>query len=491
MTKYIPTIGLEVHAELKTHSKMFCDCKNDPFEKEPNVNICPICMGHPGSLPTPNKLAIEQVMRVGFALKGKVAVETKFDRKNYFYPDLPKGYQISQYDKPIVEGGHIKILHNGKEEKIEIERVHLEEDTARMQHADNGDHSLIDFNRSSIPLMELVTKPVIRNANVARDFAEELQLILRYLDISDAQLESGLMRVELNISIAKEGSNKLGTKVEIKNLNSLSSLEQAAGYEVKRQTKLLENNEKVIQETRGWNENKKETFSQRIKEEASDYRYFPEPDIPELTLLKEKGFDRDILEGSIPELPFDKKQRFIDEYWCDDQSQKIFITNEELANYYEHLISELLEWEDKDGINKKDLVKKATNYFIKNLRTLISEENIALSDLKITPENFAEFIHLVNNGEITTASSRDVLIDMAKTGADPSVIIEEKGLKQENDLGVILEVAQEVISENPDAVLDYKNGKESVIKFLVGAMMAKTKGSINPKKAEEALMDEL
>ena len=254
---------------------------------------------------------------------GRLLPDTKFDRKNYFYPDLPKGYQISQYDKPIVSGGYIDVSLNGSEERIEIERVHLEEDTARMQHSEDDENSLVDFNRSSIPLMELVTKPVIKNAKVARGFAEELQLILRYLGVSDAQLENGLMRVELNISLAKEGSRKLGTKVEVKNLNSLSALEGAADFEIKRQTKLLKKGEKVIQETRGWNPNKNETFSQRIKEEASDYRYFPEPDIPELRLVMEEGFDRDILQGSIPELPRDKRKRFKEEYFCDEMAQNI------------------------------------------------------------------------------------------------------------------------------------------------------------------------
>ena len=488
---YIPTIGLEIHAELKTSSKMFCDCKNDPFEKTPNINVCPICMGHPGSLPTANKLAIEQVMRVGFALHGEVAVDTKFDRKNYFYPDLPKGYQISQYDKPIVSGGYLCVSIGEGEETIDLERVHLEEDTARMQHTQDGQHSLVDFNRSSIPLMELVTKPVIKSAKVARGFAEELQLILRYLDISDAQLENGLMRVELNISLAPEGSNQLGTKVEVKNLNSLSALESAARFEIERQKKLLDNNENVVQETRGWNPDNNETFSQRVKEEANDYRYFPEPDIPGLRLIIDEGFDRDNLQNSIPELPQEKKIRFAREYYCDEQALQLFISNEELAHYYEHLISELLEWENNEDVDKKDLIKKATNYFVKDIRTLISEQGIKIDDLNITPENFAEFIHLVRRGDITSASARTVLLEMSKTGGDPSVIVEEKGLRQQHDEGLIEQVANEVIRENPNAVEDYRKGKETVIKFLVGSIMAKTKGSTNPQKAEEVLKKEL
>ena len=305
MRVYHPTIGLEVHAELKTQSKMFCDCVNDPVERVPNKNVCAVCLGHPGCLPAPNKRAIEFVMLVGFALHGEVAVDTKFDRKNYFYPDLPKGYQISQYDMPIVSGGYIEIAND---QRIELERVHLEEDTARIQHTDAA--SLVDFNRSSVPLMELVTKPVMHSADQARAFAKELQQILRYLDISDAELENGLMRVELNISLAPQESKELGTKVEVKNLNSLSALEGAAKFEIERQTRALEQGEKVTQETRGWDENKRRTFSQRVKEEASDYRYFPEPDIPPLKLLKEHGFERDQIMRQVPELPNAKAQRF-------------------------------------------------------------------------------------------------------------------------------------------------------------------------------------
>ena len=490
-TKYIPTIGLEIHAELKTERKMFCDSLNNPYGKEPNVNVCPICMGHPGTLPVPNKEAIEHVMRVGFALGADVAVNTKFDRKNYFYPDLPKGYQISQYDAPIVSGGSLTVtLPDGVEKRVEVERVHLEEDTARMQH-EEGDGSLIDYNRSSIPLMELVTKPVIETAVAARLFAEALQQLLRYLGASDAEPENGTMRVELNISIAPEGAKEFGTKVEVKNLNSFSALEGAAAFEIARQTEVLNKGERVVQETRGWDEVEKRTFSQRVKEGAADYRYFPEPDIPPLVLNKENGFDRDAIAASIPELPQAKRVRFMKEYGHDEQAVSVFIANKDLADYYEHVISEFLAWEGEKAGNKDELVRLATNYVVKNIRTLLDEEGMSISEIKASPENFAEFIHLVQEGEVTSAAAREVLLEMAKTGADPSDIIESKGLKQESGTDAIGAIADEVIAANESAVADYKKGKEAAIKFLVGQLMAKSRGAANPQVAEEVLKEKL
>lgn len=482
--QYVPTMGLEIHAELKTNSKMFCDCLNDPLEKQPNINVCPVCMGHPGTLPTPNKKAIEFVMMVGFALHGSVAIDTKFDRKNYFYPDLPKGYQISQYDMPIVENGYIEIKDR---ERIELERVHLEEDTAKIQHSDAYSESLIDFNRSSIPLMELVTKPVIKSAGQAEMFARQLQQILRYLDVSDAELENGLMRVELNISIAEKGSKQLGTKVEIKNLNSLSALKGAAEYEIQRQADVLKKGDKVVQETRGWDEVGKKTFSQRVKEEASDYRYFPEPDIPPLKLIKESGFDRDEIMHSVPELPFAKSERFKEQYKHNKQEQAIFIADKHLADYYEQVISEFLEWSEEKVKNRDNLIRIATNYTVKNLRTLMEEHQIKIQDILITPENFAEFIYLVEKGSLNNITAQQVLVEMARKGGDPSLIMEQKGLEQKSSSKDIEPILKQVIKENEKAVLEYKSGKETVIKFLVGCAMAATKGAINPLEAEKLL----
>lgn len=496
--KYVPTIGLEIHAELKTRTKMFCDSLNDPNESHPNINICPVCMGHPGTLPVPNKAAIEHVVRVGFALHSEIAENSKFDRKNYFYPDLPKGYQISQYDMPFCSGGYLDIETGGEGggefKRIEIERVHLEEDTARLIHSKDGKYSFVDFNRAGVPLMELVTKPVIHTAREARRFAEELQLILRYLGVSDADMDKGQMRVEVNISVAPEGSSSLGTKVELKNLNSLRVAEAGIVFETNRQSAVLNSGEAVVQETRGWDENKKETFSQRKKEDASEYRYFPEPDIPPLILKKEYGFDREALRASIPELPQQKRKRFIKEYTLTRQTADVFVHDRELSGYYEQVISELMAWEKEHATkqqDKKKLMKLATNYTIKNLRTLLQEHTTSIEQMRITAENFAEYIYLIHRGEISSTAAREVLLTMFETGGDPSNIIEEKGLKQVSGEDELASMIDEAIKKNPKAIEDYKKGKETALKFLVGAVMAASRGSANPQVVEGMLKKKL
>src|SRR3989338_4111225 len=330
--KYKPTIGLEIHAELKTRTKMFCDSLNDPDEKHPNTNICPVCMGFPGTLPVINEEAVKKTILVGFALNCEIARQTSFDRKNYFYPDLPKGYQISQYKRPLCSDGSLGI--SGK--KVRITRVHLEEDAGRLQHDERGDHSLVDFNRAGVPLMELVTEPDITSAEEVREFAEKLRLMLRYLGVSDANMEKGQMRVEVNISISSTEKN--GVKVEIKNLNSIRAAVQSVDYEIKRQSELLDEGKEVKQETRGWDEAGQKTFSQRSKEEAHDYRYFPEPDLPVL------NFDEKYLEDIkylIPELPEQRKIRFKKEYGLNEAQVEIFTIAKHLGDYYEKVATEL------------------------------------------------------------------------------------------------------------------------------------------------------
>lgn len=496
MANYNPTIGLEIHAQLKTKTKMFCDDLNDPFETHPNINICPVCMGHPGTLPVPNKQAIEHVVRVGFALNSEISERSKFDRKNYFYPDLPKGYQISQYDIPFCKGGYLDIEapgeHGEEFKRIEIERVHLEEDTGRLAHSEDGKETYVDFNRAGLPLMELVTKPVLNSAEEARKFAQELRLILRYLGASDADMEKGQMRVEVNISLAPEDSKELGTKVELKNLNSLRAVEEATAYEIKRQTELLEKGEKVEQATRGWDEVKGKTFAQRSKEEAHDYRYFPEPDIPPVVLTPEYGFDLDVIEASLPELPQAKRNRFIEQYKLNSQTAGIFITEYELANYYEDAMSEALRWgKDKNIKEEEKLVQLTTNYIIKNLRTLVADNELPLNELKITAENFGELVAMIAANEISSSAAREVLEEMFASGKDPSHVVEEKGLKQVSDEGAVEKIVDEVIAEQEKAANDYKAGEESALKFLVGQVMAKSKGSANPQIATEILKKKL
>ncbi len=325
---FIPTIGLEIHAELKTNSKMFCSCKNDPEEKHPNVNVCPVCLAHPGPLPVANETAIISVIRLGFAIKGTIAERSHFDRKSYFYPDLPKGYQISQYEDPLVLGGTLK--------GIRITRVHLEEDTAKLVHSDDGVSSLVDYNRAGVPLMELVTEPDVKNADEAVAFARELQLILRYLGISDADMEKGQMRVEANISVRKSEGEGYGTKVEVKNINSFKAVHDAIEYELARQEKLITEGGKVSQETRGWDEKRGITESQRSKESAHDYRYFPEPDLPELDITR---FDIASIRDSIPELPEEKRERLVREYGLSRENAELLIEDKKMAEYFEESVS--------------------------------------------------------------------------------------------------------------------------------------------------------
>jgi aspartyl-tRNA(Asn)/glutamyl-tRNA(Gln) amidotransferase subunit B len=491
MIKYTPTIGMEVHVELKTNSKMFCSCANNPDEIEPNKNVCPICMGHPGTLPVANKKAIEYVIKTGLSLDCKIAEISKFDRKNYFYPDLPKGYQISQYDQPLCENGNILI--NGK--KIGITRIHMEEDTGKLVHPNGADYSLVDLNRAGTPLMELVTEPEIKSSAEAKEFCRQFQLIVKYLGVSDADMEKGHMRCEVNISIKPEGQKEFGTKVEIKNLNSFRAVERSIEYEIKRQTEVLDDGGKVFQETRGWDADKQQTYSQRKKEEAHDYRYFPEPDLPPLDLTKKAGvFDVEKIKESIPEMPLHKKYRFINQYKITEENAKIFSEDKELANYFEEIISELSSWikvKKIDGDKLDKLSKLTTNYILTELQRLLYVNNILISDCKITAENFAEFITLIDEGKISSSGAQEMLAEMFSTGGDPSNILDEKGLAQVSDESEIEKIIDEVIKNNPKSVEDYRSGKEVALKFLVGQTMKESKGKANPQVAGEMLKKKL
>ena len=493
--KYIPTIGLEVHTELKTESKMFCSCKNDPLEKQPNVNICPICMGHPGTLPFPNEKAIHQVIKAGLALNCTIAEHSKFDRKNYFYPDLPKGYQISQYDMPLASKGYLQIgLPAGEagERNISITRIHLEEDTGRSQHPEGTDYSLVDFNRAGIPLMELVTEPDIQSAKEASAFAQELQMIFRYLGISDADMEKGQMRVEANVSVRPEGTDKLGTKVEVKNLNSFRAVEESIEYEINRQTQVLspsgrspeggDAGEEVQLETRGWSESKGETFSQRAKEEAHDYRYFPEPDIPPLTFTPEFI---EKLRLEIPELPQTRKARMQKEYNLTDKEVSLLTKDKELGEYFEQVVSELGPHLSKEELVKR--VKLSVNYIVSDLQGLLQGISVEHKDFKITAENFAELINMIADGKISSPAAKALLKKMFETGGDPSQLLESEGLAQVSDESQIEAIARDIIAKNPKAVQDYKKGKANALQFLLGQMMSATKSTINPTVAQNLL----
>ena len=473
---YKTIVGLEVHVELNTKSKMFCSCKNDPNEHHPNVNICPTCTAQPGSLPVINKEAVRKVIKTGLALDCQIPEFSKFDRKNYFYPDLPKGYQISQYDKPLCLGGFLGL----GTKKIRITRVHLEEDTGSLVHPSDAKYSLVNFNRAGVPLMELVTEPDITSGREAKDFAQELHLILHYLDVSDANMEKGQMRVEVNISVSAD--KKLGTKVEIKNLNSFRSVERGIDYEIKRQTELLESGKKIVQETRGWDSVKGVTFSQREKEEAHDYRYFPEPDLP--PLRHSKKFIEEI-RAEIPELPQKRRERLEKEYQLDEKNAEIFVYNKDLGEYFEKVISELPPGLAQEKLLK--LIKLSTNYLISDIQGLIKGGAVVGDKFLITPENFAEFIGLIHDGKISSKTAKQVLAEMFASGADPSNIIEEKGLDQISDEKELEIIIADAVSQNAKVVEDYKSGKENAFQYLIGQIMAKTRGKANPQLVDKLL----
>ena len=492
---YRAIIGLEIHIELKTKTKMFCGCLNDPDEKQANVNICPICTAQPGTLPVINEDAVRKTIKTGLALNCEIQKESKFDRKNYFYPDLPKGYQISQYDKPFCEKGFLEIfdLDNLSEEnkKIRITRIHLEEDTGRLIHSQES--SLVDYNRAGIPLMEMVTEPDFKTAQEAKKFAEELQLILRYLNVSEANMEKGQMRVEVNISLVEEDKplGSLGTKVEVKNLNSFRIAEQAINYEMKRQKQILDDKKEVLQETRGWNEAKKATVRQRKKEGSRDYRYFPEPDLP--TVYLEDNFIQEI-KAEIPELPGQKRERFKKEYSLSEKEIEIFVQDKSLSAYFEKVISELKDWtktiQPKTKISKNQetqLIKLASNYIITDLQALLKDNLVSDKNFLISAENFAEFISLIYQGKITSKTAKQVLGEMFKKGSDPSHIIEEKGLGQLSNEKEIQEIVKEIVSKNQKPVEDYRKGKKNALQFLIGQVMAKSKGRANPDIAKRLL----
>ena len=468
-SNYKATIGLEIHAEMNTKTKMFCACLNNPDEEKPNVNICPVCTGQPGTLPVINKQAVKNVLKMGVALGAKLADFTEWDRKNYFYPDIPKGYQISQYKYPLITGGKL----NG----INITRVHLEEDTAKSSH-DQGEFSLVDFNRAGVPLMELVTEPELHNGKDTADFARELQLLLQYLGVGEANMEKGEMRIEANISVSK--TDKLGTKVEVKNINSFKAVEKAVAYEIDRQIQVLEEGGKIVQETRGWNEDKQITFSQRLKEESHDYRYFPDPDLPKLKLSEISEFTMVNLKKELPELPWQKRERYEKDYGIKAVDVEIFVRPSTVSIFFEDVC--------KDFQGDKNLIKLASNYIISDLLGLMKNHNTELFG-ELSDKNLARLIIMVSEGKISSRGAKDILKIMFEKGGSPAAIAEKEGLLQKSDTGELQKIAEKIITDNPQIVADYKAGKEAALMALVGQGMKATKGSANPQILKKTFED--
>ncbi|MDP2918120.1 MAG: Asp-tRNA(Asn)/Glu-tRNA(Gln) amidotransferase subunit GatB, partial [bacterium] len=460
-------------------SKMFCGCDNDITGKMANENICPICLGHPGVLPVANKQAIEWTVLTGLALNCEIPALSKFDRKNYFYPDLPKGYQISQYDQPIAVNGYLETGGH----KIRIRRVHLEEDAAKNFHSADKNYSLVDYNRSGTPLLEIVTEPDLETAEEAGDFLRQLRLIMRYLGVSNADMEKGELRCDANVNI-KRGDEKTPI-VEIKNLNSFKMVEAALAYEIKRQTEefdALKN--KKGKQTAGWDDQSGATRKQRQKEEAEDYRYFPEPDLPLFNL----GEIAKAMARKMPELPDQRRARLAEEYGLKQEEINALVNNKTLGDYYEQVVSEALGDSDSE---KRKIYKFAANWVVTELQKLLKASNTDISHLKITAENFGEFVNIVSRGEINSSAGQIALSEMFETGADPSQIIADKNLGQVNDVLELEKIAREVIAENPEAVADFQSGNEKIMMFLVGKVMAKTGGRANPKMAQEMLKKNL
>lgn len=470
---YETVIGLEVHLQLKTKSKVFCGCSTE-FGKPPNTQTCPVCLGFPGSLPVLNRETLKLSASVAIALGCKIAKKIRFDRKNYFYPDLPKAYQISQFGHPLSEKGNLVILVGDKEKYIRIRRVHLEEDTGKLFH--KKDSSLVDFNRSGTPLLEIVSEPDISSPEEAYAYLTSLKSILEYIDVSDCNMEEGSLRCDANISMRKLGAKELGVKAEIKNMNSFKGVKAALEYERTRQTELLEGGERVLQETRLYDSKRNITESMRLKEEAHDYRYFPEPDLVpfdfEPALLKD-------IEENIPELPRPRKKRFVSDYGLSEYDAAVMVNDKAVADYFERTVA----------LYKKP--KVVANWLMGDISAYMSENVLSINDLGLKTEHLAGMLKMIDEAIISGKIAKTLLIEMIKTGKNARSLVKEKNLEQISDEGIIQKTIDEVISENQKIVDDFRGGKENAVMALMGKVMAKTKGKANPKKVNEVLRKKL
>jgi len=468
MSKYTPTIGIEIHTQLATKSKMFCGCDNDSRKAKPNTNICPVCMALPGTLPVVNKGAVEMAIKLAKGFNAEVAKVTSFDRKNYFYPDSPKGYQITQMDQPIIQNGYVEILVGGEFKKIGIHHAHLEEDAGKLTHPEGADYSLVDFNRAGTPLVEIVSEPDIKSAEEAKRYLQEVYNIVTSLGICNGDMEHGNFKFDLNVSVSD--TDKFGIRTELKNLNSFRNAERALNYEIQRQIDLLEEGEKIEQETRGWNDAKGKTFSQRSKEEANDYRYFPEPDIPPIKLSND--FISQV-QSEISVLPIDVR-RELNELKLNMDEQDILIGQPKTIEIFQQAYI---------ALKKPELIKKAVNWLVGDYQAILASKKAS----KLTGQNLVELIKLVEKGEISSKIAKEIFPKVCE-GQNPINIIESEGLKQVSDDNELETIIKKVIEQNPKPVADYKGGNDRVIPFFVGQVMKETKGQANPTKVNELVI---
>ncbi len=476
--KYETIIGLEVHVQLATESKIFCNCSTE-FGAEPNTHTCPVCLGLPGSLPVLNEKALEYAVRAGLALNCDINEYSKFDRKNYFYPDLPKAYQISQYDFPVGENGYIEVETEDGIKKLGITRIHLEEDAGKLIHEgniDNSTGSLVDYNRTGVPLAEIVSEPDMRSPAQAKEYLTQMKKIMEYLSVSDCNMEEGSLRCDANISLRPVGQKEFGVKTELKNMNSFKAVEKGLEYEVQRQRNKLEAGETIVQETRTWDEDLNKTISMRSKEEAHDYRYFPEPDLVPLNI------DRDWVEKikeKLPELPLDRKQRFIEEYDLPVYNADLLTDTKALADLFEQ------------GVKVYNDSKEVSNWIMGEFLKLINEAEIEISESKISGQLLGEMLQLMDEGTISSKIAKTVFAEMFETGKKPETIVQEKGLKQISDEDELGQMVNDIIADNPDAVEDIRNGKDKAIGYLVGQVMKETRGKANPQLVNKMFRDKI
>mgnify|MGYP001558500698 CR=1 FL=1 len=478
--EYESVIGLEVHAELLTDTKIFCGCPAK-FGGEPNSHVCPICLGMPGVLPVLNKNVVSLALKASRAINCEIPRECKFDRKNYFYPDLPKAYQISQFDQPISRHGWLEINVKGEKRKVNITRLHMEEDAGKLIHAGaerlaGSTYSLADYNRAGVPLVEIVSEPEIRNSDEAKAYLEELRNILVYTGVCDGKMQEGSLRCDANVSVRKKGAEKLGTRVEIKNLNSFRSLQRAIDYEIERQIDAIENGEKIILETRLWDENKGYTTTMRTKEEADDYRYFPDPDL--VSLLIDEAWLKKI-DDQLPELPREKRIRYVEEYGLSEYDAAVLVNSPEMVSFFE------------ETVKLKSNPKIVTNWIMGDITSFLNDEKLELTQTKLTPELLHELLQLIEKGTINGKIAKEILPEIIKTGESPSQVVESKGVTQIANNDALLPVVQNIINANPKQVEQYLSGKDKILGFFVGQVMRETKGRANPEMVNALVIEEL